>query len=85
MSLSQGEEGRDGDDWDLDTDDINSLESDELHDNRPNRWRGPRWQWNRLTEQDRLEYTAFQNIRNQDLSIHLYNASALKRRPLATV
>lgn len=67
-------------DWEKDTDEIESLDSDELRAQRPNRWTGARSSWRTLTEQDRLTYTALEGVRNQDLSIHLYNAHALKRR-----
>lgn len=67
-------------DWDKDTDEIKSVDSDELRANRPNRWTGAPSSWRTLTEQDRLTYTALEGVRNQDLSVHLYNAHALKRR-----
>lgn len=65
--------------WDKDTDEVNSIDSDELYETRPNRWKGQASSWATITEQDRLTYSAFEELRNQDLAIHLYNASALKR------
>ena len=65
--------------WDKDTDEVNSLDSDELYETRPNRWKGQPSSWTTITEQDRLTYSAFEELRNRDLAIHLYNASALKR------
>ncbi len=76
MSLLQGEEVE----WDLDTDDVQSRDSDELYESRPNRWRGAGTAWLKMTEQDRLEAAALDQMRNQDLSIHLYNAYALKHQ-----
>jgi hypothetical protein len=67
-------------DWDKDTDEINSLDSEELHETRPNRWQGAPATWKVLTEQDRSVHIALENVQNQALSLHLYNAFALKRK-----
>ncbi|ROT40003.1 hypothetical protein SODALDRAFT_332155 [Sodiomyces alkalinus F11] len=64
--------------WDLDTDEIRSTASDELHATRPNRWRGAASTWRHWTEEERLLYQSLERLRDQDLSIHLYNAFALK-------
>lgn len=72
---------QDDEEWDKSTSDIQSEDSDELFDSRPNRWRGPPQSWRTLTEQDRLTYNALERLRHQDLSVHLYNAFALKKRP----
>lgn len=66
--------------WDKDTDEINEFDSDELFEARPNRWRGPRSSWRTATEDDRLTFTALNQLQNQELSIHLYNAFALKEK-----
>ncbi|CAI6081202.1 unnamed protein product [Clonostachys chloroleuca] len=66
--------------WDLDKDEIASIASDELHQNRPNRWRGPKSTWRTLTEEERLLWQSIKRIEDQDLAIHLYNTFALKRR-----
>lgn len=79
MASSQDDE--DSDDWDKSTSEIQSEDSDELFDNRPNRWRGPPQSWRTITEEDRLTYNALSRLRNQDLSVHLYNASTLSRTP----
>lgn len=76
MTSSQEDE-----DWDKSTSEIQSEDSDELFDTRPNRWRGPPQSWRTLTEEDRLTYNAFERLRNQDLSVHLYNAFALRQAP----
>lgn len=55
-----------------DTDDSDSL--------RPNRWQGAPSTWTTLTAQERGLAASLDQIRNADLSIHLYNAHALKRR-----
>lgn len=47
---------------------------------RPNRWTGPPSTYLSLIEQERGLSISLDQIRNQDLSIHLYNAHALKRR-----
>lgn len=51
-------------------------------DDRPNRWTGNPSTWHSLTEQERGLANSLDQIRNQDLSIHLYNAHALKKRAL---
>lgn len=47
---------------------------------RPNRFHGYVSTWRRHTENDRAIKTSLDRERNEDLSIHLYNAHALKRR-----
>ncbi|KAH6672263.1 RNA polymerase I-specific transcription initiation factor-domain-containing protein [Halenospora varia] len=47
---------------------------------RPNRWDGPAGTWQSLTEQERGLAASLDDLRNRDLSIHLYNAFALKKR-----
>lgn len=79
MTSSQDED--DWDDWDKSTSEIQSEDSDELFENRPNRWRGPPQSWRTITEEDRLTYNALERLRNQDLSVHLYNAFALRQTP----
>lgn len=66
--------------WDLASDEIASVASDELHDNRPNRWTGPKSSWRTLTEEERLQWQSLKQLRDQDLAVHLYDAFALKRR-----
>lgn len=78
MASSQDDD--DWDEWDKSTSEVQSEESDELFESRPNRWRGPPQSWRTITEEDRLTYNAFEKVRNQDLSVHLYNAFALGRR-----
>lgn len=73
----------DDDEWDKSTSEIQSEDSDDLHENRPNRWKGPPQTWRGITEEERLTYNAFVRLRNEDLSLHLYNAWALKQRAAA--
>ncbi|GJC84932.1 hypothetical protein ColLi_07770 [Colletotrichum liriopes] len=68
--------------WDLDTDEIRSVDSDELYETRPNRWRGKRSTWYNYTQEERLLYRSMEQQQNRDLSVHLYNAFALKHRPV---
>lgn len=72
---------QDDEEWDKSTSEIQSEDSDELFDTRPNRWRGLPQSWRSLTDEDRLTYNAFEKLRNQDLSVHLYNAFALRQTP----
>ncbi|CZT00290.1 uncharacterized protein RAG0_08379 [Rhynchosporium agropyri] len=46
---------------------------------RPNRWTGPPSSWLLLTEEERGLAASLDTLRNADLSIHLFNAHALKR------
>ncbi|CAM1504505.1 Fc.00g020960.m01.CDS01 [Cosmosporella sp. VM-42] len=66
--------------WELDNDEIASIASEDLHDNRPNRWKGPKSTWRALTEEDRLLWHSMKQLQDQDLAVHLYDAFALKRR-----
>lgn len=76
MASSQDDESE----WDKSTSEIQSEDSEDLYDARPNRWRGVPQSWRTLTEDDRLTFTALERLRNQDLSLHLYNAFALRRQ-----
>lgn len=57
-----------------------SEDSDEFESLRPNRWQGAPSTWTTLTAQERGLAASLDQIRNADLSIHLFNAHALKRR-----
>jgi hypothetical protein len=46
---------------------------------RPNRWTGPPSTWQALTAQERGLEASLLELRNRDLSLHLYNSFALKR------
>lgn len=71
--------------YEPDTDEVQSLDSEVLHRYRPNRWSGFRQHWLELTEAERLDAQALDNIRKQDLSAHLYNAFAIKSRAKAAL
>ena len=71
--------------WDKDTAEIQSLDSDELHETRPNRWAGSASTWTTVTARDRGVYAALEGQRRADLAVHLYNAAALQRRRLQVV
>ena len=66
--------------WELDSDEIASIASEDLNANRPNRWKGPKSTWRTHTEEDRQLWQSMKKIEDQDLSVHLYNAFALKRQ-----
>lgn len=66
--------------WDLDSDEIASVTSEDLHDNRPNRWTGPKSTWRTLTEEERLLWRSMRQLAGKDLAAHLYDAFALKRQ-----
>ncbi|KAJ4271465.1 hypothetical protein NW762_000168 [Fusarium torreyae] len=66
--------------WELDSDEIASIASEDLYQHRPNRWTGPKSTWRTLTEEDRLLWQSMKQLQDQDLSVHLYNAFALKQR-----
>lgn len=67
------------DDGDDDALSDSSLDSDELHETRPNRWRGHPSTWKTWTESERRTWAALENERRRDLSVHLFNAFALRR------
>jgi hypothetical protein len=64
--------------WDYDTDEIKSIDSEDLYESRPNRWRGQRDTWLLYTKEDRGDSSALEQINDRNLSIHLYNVFALK-------
>ncbi|RFU32568.1 hypothetical protein B7463_g3786, partial [Scytalidium lignicola] len=63
-------------DTDEESDDYTKF-SDET---RPNRFQGPSSTWLYLTEQERGLAASLDQLRNRDLSVHLFNAHALKVR-----
>lgn len=65
--------------WDKSTSEVQSEDSEDLFETRPNRWRGAPQSWRSLTEEDRLTHNALDRLRNQDLSVHLYNSFALRQ------
>ncbi len=56
------------------------VESSGSDDDRPNRWHGPSSTWQQMNSEEIDTLIALNKIRNRDLSIHLYNAFALKQR-----
>ncbi|KAH7320021.1 hypothetical protein B0I35DRAFT_460329 [Stachybotrys elegans] len=65
--------------WDFDSDEIASLASEDLHENRPNRWRGDPSAWRALTRSERELWLSLKQTRDADLALHLFNVAALKR------
>lgn len=65
--------------WDLDSDEIASIASEDLFANRPNRWTGPRSTWESLTRPDREIWDSLKQLHDRDLAVHLYNAHVLGR------
>lgn len=47
---------------------------------RRNRWKGSASTWHQITEEERGLAASLDELRNRDLSVHLYNAFALKKR-----
>lgn len=66
--------------WELDSDEIASIASEDLHQHRPNRWTGAKSSWRTLTEEERLLWQSMKQLQDHDLAAHLYNTFALKRR-----
>ncbi|KAI8959805.1 RNA polymerase I-specific transcription initiation factor-domain-containing protein [Daldinia sp. FL1419] len=58
-----------------------SDDSDDFsdEDERPNRWHGPQSTWQHFNRSEIDTLTALKEIQDRDLSIHLYNAFALKQ------
>ncbi|KAK2590021.1 hypothetical protein QQS21_012299 [Conoideocrella luteorostrata] len=65
---------------DLDTDEIASVTSEDLYENRPNRWRGAKSTWRTYTKEERTLWRSMRQLVDQDLAVHLYDAFALKRQ-----
>ncbi|KAI0011935.1 RNA polymerase I-specific transcription initiation factor-domain-containing protein [Xylariaceae sp. FL0662B] len=57
-----------------------SASEDSYEEERPNRWHGPKSTWQQLNGEEIDTFTALNEIRDRDLSIHLYNVFCLKRR-----
>ncbi|KAI9838721.1 MAG: hypothetical protein M1837_002424 [Sclerophora amabilis] len=55
-------------------------ESQDSEHSRPNRFQGPPASWRSWTQNERLLWSSLIQQRDADLSIHLYNAHALKAR-----
>ncbi|PHH75589.1 hypothetical protein CDD82_4384 [Ophiocordyceps australis] len=64
--------------WDLTSDEIASVSSQDLHAYRPNRWRRAASTWRAANQQEREVWRAMQKLEAEDLGVHLYNAFALK-------
>lgn len=47
---------------------------------RPNRWAGAPSTWQSITQQERDLAGSLDELRNRDLSVHLFNAHALSKR-----
>jgi len=56
------------------------LESEDSHETRPNCWKGAPSTWQFLTAPERGLAASLDQLRNQDLGIHLYNSFALNKR-----
>jgi hypothetical protein len=65
--------------YNVSQDDEQSV-SDESDFVRPNRWTEAPSTWQSITKQERGIAASLDESRNRDLSIHLYNAHALKKR-----
>ncbi|KAH6620331.1 hypothetical protein C7974DRAFT_231204 [Boeremia exigua] len=74
------EVGAEGAAEDLAGNDADSEESDDEEPERPNKFKGPSRTWNGYTAADRQIVESLQQIEDNDLAAHLYNAHALKRR-----
>ncbi|KAM7182777.1 hypothetical protein V8F20_012844 [Naviculisporaceae sp. PSN 640] len=69
----------DDDQWEYATSEIASIGTEELHETRPNRFRGKPPTWRRWTKADRDAWASIEGVRMSDLGVHLYNAFALRR------
>lgn len=57
-----------------------SEDSLEPQTSRPNRWQGPASTWRDITKDERGLAATLDTLRDQNLSIHLFNAHSLKRK-----
>lgn len=76
VDMDGGSEASDHED---EPEDESGAEEEHIPD-RPNKYHGPPSTWRSWTEQERLLAASLDQIRAADLSIHLYNAHAMKRR-----
>ncbi|KAK4456843.1 hypothetical protein QBC42DRAFT_51488 [Cladorrhinum samala] len=67
-----GEEDED-DEWSPSTPSIHSADSGELHETRPNRWKGHPSTWRTWTKNERRVWQGLEGTRKKDLGIHLFN------------
>lgn len=70
----------DNDDDDSNSNNYDDDDASEIPEDRPNRYQGNPRTWRNLTAEDRGINTSLIRQRNKDLSAHLFNAHALKRR-----
>lgn len=63
-----------------DHDDYDEVSSSGDEDERSNRWGGAPSTWQDMNREEINTLTALDELRNRDLTVHLYNAFALKRR-----
>ncbi|ETS81199.1 hypothetical protein PFICI_06201 [Pestalotiopsis fici W106-1] len=61
-------------------DDYESSGSSGSESDRPNRWDGPPATWQDMNREEISTLTALDELKNRDLSVHLYNTYALKQR-----
>lgn len=61
-------------------DDYEPSGSSGSESDRPNRWDGPPSTWQDMNREEINTLTSLEEIKNRDLSLHLYNAFALKER-----
>lgn len=73
------ESTNDASDVDDDSEKSTNL-SEASSSNRPNKFKGSKSTWRNFTKEERLIASSLTRLRDQDLSIHLYNAHAMKRR-----
>lgn len=66
--------------WDFDSDEIASINSEDLHQSRPNRWTGESSTWRHYTRQERMLWRSLKQLGNENLAKHLYNAIELAKR-----
>ncbi len=64
---------------DIDSSD-SSYDSSSIEETRPNRFKGIASTWLTLTGQERGLASSLEQVRNEDLSLHLYNAHVLRAR-----
>jgi hypothetical protein len=72
--------------WIPDThDDASLVDLEPPYGSRPNRWIGTNSSWRILTREDRFIFRSLEELRREDLAIHLYNVFSLKRQPRLAV
>lgn len=75
----QEDEQEQEEEWNPSTPSIHSADSGELHETRPNRWRGHPSTWKTWTKNERRVWQGLEGTRKKDLGVHLFNVWGVRK------